>query len=326
MTDPDPLERYFDDFGARLSRAAGKPANAAHPHRGQRFALVSALAVGAIVATTLALGTSGDRLDPIAEARAALAAPGEIIYMKVTSTSQSDDMTSVLPPQTTEQWSTLDPPQWRFVQTFPPPGSSGGTIGGSGGPISISGRVEVAYGNGERRTYLAERDTLTVARGYDDRSAGRVPSVLPTGSGDVQTDLRALLGRDATDEGERQAGGRTVRRLTSVNDRAGARWRFAYDVDAVTYEPIGGTATVVVDRGGRASLTHTTRIHVDAYERIPLNAKTAKLLEIQTTPQTKVTVQQLRDRERQMREQCRKRADGDAVCLPAVLSTRGTAP
>ena len=333
MTDPDPLDRYFDDFGRRLCRAASAATDSPRPRGRRCFALASALAVGAIALTALALGSN--RLDPVAEAQAALAAPGEIIYMKITSTHENRDADTVPPPQTTEQWSTLDPPRWRVVQTLPPPGSPAGTVSNSHGPSRpISGRMETAYGGGEQRQYVAERDTLTVRQGdSDDGPAARLPSFIPAGSGDVETDLRAMLsGGDVTDEGEQQADGRMVRRLVSVNrprgDR-GAEWRLVYDVDPQTYEPIGATVTITIPNPGGDSHTVTTRIHVDEYKRIPLNAATAKLLEIQTTPQTKIivhTAEELRERERRMREQCRPRPNGDVVCPPSVLQTPRDAP
>jgi hypothetical protein len=333
MTDHDPLERYFDDFGTRLRCAA--TGRTQRPLGRRRLALASALGVVAIGVTALALDVSGTRLDPVAEARAALAAPGEIIYMKITSTSDLGNAGAGAPPQTTEQWSGVAPPRWRVVQTLPPPGSPGGTMTNSDGPITpISGRVEMAYGGGEQRQYIADSDTLTVQQGFtDDGPAARVPSVIPASSGDVETDLRAMLtGGEVTDEGEQQADGRQVRRFVIVRRRGhgdgAAEWRFVYDVDPETYAPIGATVTLSIpDRSGEPQIT--TRIHVDEYKKIPLNATTATLLEIQTTPQTKITVHtpdELHERERRMREQCRPSPDGDVACPPPVLQTPGNAP
>ena len=192
----------------------------------------------------------------------------------------------------------------------------------------------MAYGGGEQRQYVPQSDTLTVQQGYtDDGPAARVPSVIPASSGDVETDLRAMLtGGEVTDEGEQQADGRKVRRFVIVRRRGhgngAAEWRFVYDVDPETYAPIGATVTLnIPSRSGEPHIT--TRIHVDEYKRIPLNATTTALLEIQTAPQTKIIIHTpdgLRERERRMREHCRPSPDGDVACDPAVLQTPGDAP
>jgi hypothetical protein len=62
-----------------------------------------------------------------------------------------------------------------------------------------------------------------------------------------------------------------------------------YDVDPQTFAPIEGTLTITIPSRPHA-LRLTSRMHVDAYERIPLTATTARLLRIQTTPRTTVIV------------------------------------
>jgi len=69
----------------------------------------------------------------------------------------------------------------------------------------------------------------------------------------------------------------------------------------------------------------TTRIHVDAYRRIPLTATTAKLLEIKTTPQTKTTfdtAQKLRARARAWRARCHPIQKGRARSFSSVSAGR----
>lgn len=345
MTEHDPMEAYLDDFGARLAPATPPPRRAPHL---RPIGLVAAIAVAVLVVAAVAISGSGNSLDPVAEAQAALAQPGEIVYMKITSTSVRGSFNSVPPPRTTEQWSTLDPPRWRFVQTIPPPGGRGGSVGDAHGPIA--GRQEFSYANGEQRSYIAERDTLDVRQGYgDDGPAARVPSLLGVGSGDIQTDLRSMLGDgEVTDQGEQQVNGRTVRRLvseqhttpspTADSSRKPAQptggtisRRLVYDVDPETFAPIDGWLTFHVPSSPQP-LSVTTRMHVDDYKRIPLNDTTAKLLEIQTTPKTKVTVhtaQELREQQQRMREQCRPRKNGDKVCkpfAPLASPTKKTAP
>ncbi|MGH2920022.1 MAG: hypothetical protein ACRDLS_15685, partial [Solirubrobacteraceae bacterium] len=213
MSDPERLERYLQDFGARLSGAAATAPRARNRRRRRATAFAITVTVAAVV--LVALAASGERrLDPVAEARAALAPRGDIVYMKITSTHRSPGANSVPPPQTTEQWSALDPPRWRFVQQLP---RSGSRVGGGVGRrfVALAGRRELSYANGVTRSYLAEQDALHVTRGYRDReAAARLPSVLGQGSGDPTVDLRSLLlDGTVTDRGEQQLRGRTVRRF-----------------------------------------------------------------------------------------------------------------
>ncbi len=326
MTEPDELDRYIDDFGRRLDGAA----SARSRPRAPRVRLAGGVLAGAAAAAAVAVAlvTSGERLDPVAEAQAALAAPGEIVHMRITSTFVAPQAGSVPPPQTTEQWSAPDPPRWRFVQTLPPRRAGQGGVGDAHGPIT--GRMELSYAHGVQRSYIVDRDTLTVNRGFSDTGpAAHVPSPLGPGSGDLQTDLRAMLaGGDVSDAGEVQVGGRTLRRLVSVDPpraakrRSGLGRRLVYDVDPQTFAPVQATLTLTVPSRPHA-LRLVSRMHVDVYERIPLTPATAGLLRIQTTPRTKVVVNtaaERRARELRFRKSCHKRKSGVLVCkAPAGL-------
>lgn len=73
------------------------------------------------------------------------------------------------------------------------------------------------------------------------------------------------------------------------------------------------------DRDGGRGSRITTRLHVDEYRRIPLNETTEKLLDIQTTPQTKITertARELRERATRWRARCRPLKSGDLACPP----------
>lgn len=323
MTDPGRLERYLDDFGAQLVSAAAKPQRGRWLRRRRPLAVVLAATVAAGVAIVLA--APGERsFDPVAEARAALAPPGEIVYMKITSTHIAPGANSVPPPQTTEQWSALDPPRWRFVQHLPSSGSRVGSIVGRRF-VPLSGRQELSYAHGVTRSYLGERDTLHVTRGYRDSDPGtRLPSVLGQGSGDPSVDLRSmLLQGEVSDMGEQQLRGRTVRRFvieqrrSSANDPPTVR-RMVYDVDPRTFAPVEGRFSLTLGRPGLPARI-TTRMHVDAYRRIPLTATTEKLLQIKSTPQTQSTfdtAQRLRARARAWRARCRPIQNGRALACP----------
>lgn len=305
MTDSDRFERYLDAFGARLSGAAAQA-----PTRRLRPALLVLVLCGGAVATiavAIVLGATRDRFDPVAEAQAALASPGEIVYMKITSEVISPSAATVPAPRTTEQWSALDPLRWRFVERIPRPSARLGGMADSQGPIF--GRREHSYGRGARRDYLAERDTLTVTTGYSDRDpAARIPSPLGRGSGDPQDDLRSLLADgEVRDEGEQQIGGRTVRRFVSVRQRTAPEqlMRLVFDVDPVTFAPLKATVSLSFHGDRPRVVTHA---RVEAYKRIALNDNTERLLQIQTTPQTKIsrhTAEELRERARRWRAKCR---------------------
>ena len=324
MSDRERLDRYLDDFGGRL---AGAPPARRRPRR--IIVAICGAAMTAVLAA-LVLSASGERLDPVAEARAALAPAGDIVYMKITSKHHSPTANSVPPPRTAELWSARDPLRWRFVETIPRPSRRAGGMADASGPIF--GRSELSYGEGEQRAYLAERDVLTVTTGYGDgSSAARIPSLLGAGAGDPQSDLRAMLADGkVTDEGERQVGGRTIRRFVSVRRRDAANdpaivWRLVYDVDPDTFAPLEGRISLRFP-GREPAPRITTVMHVDAYERIPLDATTAKLLEIRTTPRTRVvtrTARQLRERAARWRARCRPLHNGNLAC-PAPAAPRRT--
>lgn len=320
MTEPERFERHLDDFGARLARAAAQsPPQRSRP---RPLALSICGALVAAVGVAVVLAAAGERgLDPVAEARAALAPHGAIVYMKITSTMISPGASSVPPPQTTEQWSVADPPRWRFVQTIPP--SRGGTVVDADGPVT--GRQELSYAAGVALMYLADRDTITVTRGYsDDDGAARLPSVLGQGSGDPAVDLRSMLLKGTvSDRGEQQLRGRAVRRFVIEqrshlpNDARTLR-RLVYDVDPQTFAPVEGRMSLRFGPG-RSTPSLTVRMHVDAYERIPLTATTAGLLRIRTTPRTKATFdtkRRLEARARAFRARCHPIQKGRALACP----------
>jgi hypothetical protein len=334
MTGRHDLDRYLDDFARQLSDST----TARPPRRAgrRRLVLIAVAAVAAVGVAGSLLGGSGERLDPVAEAQAALDPSGEIVYMQITSTFLASKHTGVPKPQTTELWSALGPPRWRFVQTLPSSRAGQGVAYDARGPIT--GRQELSYADGVQRSYIADRDTLTVDRGYsDDGPAARVPLLLLTASGDVQTDLRSMLADgDVTDLGERQVGGRTVRRLVSTqrsqlgsgaSTAKPARGRpqlvreLVYDVDPQTFAPIQATLTITLPSHPRA-VRLSTRMRFDAYERIPLTATTAKLLRIQTTARTKVVVHtaaERRAREQRFRNSCHRLKSGGLACTASGI-------
>ena len=317
----DPYERYLDDFGERLARTSP-------PHRSRTPALAAgALALAAVVAALLLLpGTrAGRRLDVVAEARAALAPPGEVVHLRIVTGASRVGLQPLLS-RKTDQWSAVDPPRWRIAQTLSGDGSAQ-VFNGLRSPVS--GRQEVSYAHGVERTYLAEHDLLTRVEGFSDSGpAAKVPSPL---GGDPATDLRALLSHGrARDAGVVRVGGRDVRRIV-VEQASSPRLRsdLTYDVDPTTFAPIRGVVRVrFLPPGDRRHprprpLVSAVTFTVTAYERISLDATSAKLLRIQTTPRTKVVVVTAAQRRRKegtkaMGGRCRRSATGATVCALRV--------
>lgn len=289
----DPLERYLDDFASRLRAADAAPTRPRRRRRRVAVAAASAV-VAAVAAVVLLAGPGGgDRLDVVAEARAALSPRGEIVHMVIRAEAPPDDA-GTPPPHVTEQWTAVDPPRWRVVQVLPRPGEGRGTVGDAQGPIF--GRQEFAYAGGVQRVFTAQRNTLVVQKGFsDDGPAAQAPGLFGMG-GDPQADLRAMLASgEVTDTGERRVDGRTVRRLVSETSRDTFRRRLVYDVDADTFAPVQGSLTITLGAGTPQARDISTRFVVERYERIPITPQSAKLLTITTNPDTKVTVRTAED-------------------------------
>jgi hypothetical protein len=288
--EPDELERYLDDFGGRLRAAKADPA-AARPRRRRLAVGVTAAVAAAVAAVVLLVGSGGvgvgDRLDIVAEARAALSPPGEIVHMVIRHELPYDDGPAASS-SVTEQWTAVDPPRWRFIQELPDWDEGRGASFDAEG--FYSGRQEFAYADGVQSSFLAQRNRLRVQEGFGEHGpAAQAPGFFGTG-GDPQADLRAMLARgEVTDAGERQVGARTVRRLVSA-DRA-----LVYDVDPETFAPVQGSLRMFIGMGGPEARSPTLRFVVERYERIPITPQSAKLLKIETNRDTEVTVRTAED-------------------------------
>jgi hypothetical protein len=271
MSDDHRYQQLLDGFGAELARAQAQLD--ARRTRRRRLTL-GGLATAAALATVLVLlgigGGGGRSLDVLAQARAALSPPREIVHLVVTQKVLSSRTSGRSQPITTEQWSAVDPPRWRM--SFD------------------DARYQVAYAHGTTRNYNVARNTLEVYRGYSDRGVvSKAPGMF---SNDPVAGLRAMLASGKLhDAGEVTVAGRTVRRLVGVQripQPHGHKFvqRTTYDLDPRTFAPIGGTLQFDLGRAHKV----TVGFHVDRYERLPLTPENTKLLTIQTNAQTKVTV------------------------------------
>lgn len=283
MTQQD-YDRYLDDFGARLARAAAPDPAPTRPPR-RRLALGlggTAVATAAVVATVLAVGggAAGERLDVVAQAQAALAPEGKIVHMVVRTDVELDGLDRGAD-ATSEIWSADDRPRWRLRQTLPDLPVDR--------PVPGIGSVqELSYGDGVQRIYTVQADVLRETDGFtDDSPIARPPSFLQSGSSDPAAGLRARLERgELRDTGEVAFDGQTVRRLVATSELGETRQRFVYDVDPQTFAPVAGSVTTTTPGTDREPFVF--RFRVERFETLPDTPENAGLLRIATTPSTKV--------------------------------------
>ena len=283
------LDRYLDDLGARLesARVRRRP-------RTRLVALVVTGAVAVAVALLLSLvggggGSGGHRsvpgvgpVDAIAKARAALQVPvGQMLHMRIRTDAPRRIGAGDSPRITSseELWATAEPWRWRQSSR-------------SAGAVS----TETAYGDGAYSSFDAETNRLKRITGFrDDAPQARVRTLLGIFGVEEQQsepseDLRAALDRGTlVDAGEQQIGGRTVRRLeTKDKDDPSTLLVLTYDVDPVTFAPIGGERRYYMPprtKGGARREGPTMKFTVERYERLPIDEKQ---LAIATGPATKV--------------------------------------
>lgn len=315
MTDQENrYHAYLDEFGTRLAsaghaddkhRAGARGFSRGISARVRRSVIVGGVACVATVGVTVGVVglPGGATVDPVAKASAALASAGQIVHMRLTSTPVVIEPDTTVPaPQTTEYWTASKPTRWRMAWT---PSKGGAVSVDDHGPIK--GRQELAYGDGATYLYFAERDTLRIITGFaDNSSASRLPSLIPL---DPQRDIQPMLQRgELHDTGELMADGRRVRRLQGERDFGpGDRdttMRIIYDVDADTFEPVGGQI-FMTETEGRGGRTVKTRVdfHIDLYERLLDNDANAHLLLPQTTPRTAVTTDTVQELQKQLARQ-----------------------
>lgn len=256
---------------------------------GRRPVVLAAIAAGVAIVVPVGVFalSRGSGLDPVARADEALAPNGSIIHMRLTLEASAGGRAAA--PQTIEVWSADYPRRSRIVQKV---------------PDEDGARREFAYIQGTAQDYNPRRDSLTVLT--DGAASEQVPSVVPLDPG---RDIRPMIERgELHDRGERMIHGRKIHQFVGEMTAPGStRRRLAYNVDARTFEPVGGELRIVVGSrrdtlaGPRDPLTVRIKYGIDLYERISDAPVHEHLLRIQITPQTKVTkltVEELRERQR----------------------------
>lgn len=287
--DDTQLDRYLDAFGARLEAAAA-PAKTATQRRFPRFAPLATTATAtalAITAVALLLpgGTTTQRLDVVAEARAALAPKAdELTHLVVRQrlAGASSNAKGVQPEFANEQWSATKPVRWRLTYEMP-----------RNSTLHPGQRVEVAYADGVEQEYFPAINHLRRVHGIRTQPA---PAAHPLGTDPIAA-LRAMLAQGTLrDSGTARSGDRDVRRLVGTRTRTvpGFKGRkptklvtaVQYDVDANTFAPVRARLEVPPFPGSDPLYVI---LDFDAFERIPLNAESEKLLQVHPKPGVSIT-------------------------------------
>jgi hypothetical protein len=319
-----PLDRYFDDFGRQLEHAATPPAHRARvPIRWFAATGLACATIGFVV-LLVSGGSSTHPVDAIAAARRAITPSGsDIVYLRITSrigpVHGANVTQEVRQARTTEQWAAADPSRWRLVQTIPASRRFGIVVDNG---RRIVGREEFSYADGAQSVYDVRLNRVIVNEGYANSS----PASQPLGPfpSDPQRSLRQLLqSGQVRDTGIVQAHGRTVRRLRRVTGHGAGVRIFTYDVDPKSFAPVAGAlqmgSPLRHSTRGTPAPVFTENFVVDAYRRIPLADRTARLLTIQPPAGTTVIRYAVNERARHRTRIaiCRVRGDQSLACRRA---------
>jgi hypothetical protein len=271
------------------------------------------------------------RIDAVAQARAALLPPDAIAYHTVALSrdpgqGRADPRYADCNAGPLEVWRATDPTRWRAVQPVSDNPACGTLDLSQGlGPVTAP-RFEVAYGDGRTEMYVPGRDLMLVINDENAPAAGerRAPSTA-AGAASIQlfatppdrrkparrerrsfvdsrppdliSDIEQMLARgELGDRGETTRDGRRVRVLTGylIPGQGRGPWAWTeitYVVDAATFAPISAKSTSAMrGSGARASI----RARFGDYERLPLTRDSARLLEIDAAPGTKVVERTIR--------------------------------
>lgn len=276
----DDLDTYMDDFGRALREAEAPRPRRPRPRLAWAVGAATAAAI-AITALLLVLpgGSATRRLDVLAEARAALApVDGAITHLVYVNRPERG---TAIPAVTTEQWSAAKPERWRYTWVQPR------NVVHNGGK-----RIEVSYAHGTEMEYYPASNRLRVIKGL--RGQNR-PKIYPLGADPVAT-LRGMLDRGRlADAGTKTVGGREVRRLIGTQTRAFGKTRVTttleYDVDPDTFAPVRARIELPIPHGAQRFFM---LLDVTTFERLPLNARTAKLLRVQPKPGARIRVTRIK--------------------------------
>ncbi|MDA0159455.1 hypothetical protein OM076_04195 [Solirubrobacter ginsenosidimutans] len=256
------------------------------PRLRRRLRVLVPVFAAALAAAVVVLLGRGSSPDVVAEARAALGAPGEIVHT-IVRTQQFDENGKAIGQSNVEQWAALDPLRTRTRMTITP--AEDGT----------PRMTESDYADGVFRSAWSWDDYLREHKLSPEELAGYVAantgseSALDAGA-DPVAGVRALLaGGKLAPAGETEVNGRRVLLLRGdrprrvLPDGRGVQLavRVEYLVDAETYVPVQVTYRIKPSLG--AGGAQTTRTTFETYERLPLAGNEA-LLRIPDADQRRV--------------------------------------
>jgi hypothetical protein len=284
----DGYDRLMVDFRGQI-REAEKLRAGRQPRLRRALIAVGGLAAVGIAGSALMLAGAegGGRLDPVAQAEAALAPAGQIVHLVTTSHMEmrGGARSEIVGPEAeenkprvSERWSTSKPLRWRVLSTVPIVTAHG----------TLTGPVEMSYGEGAEELYVQPLDTLSVRTGVSEDSAWTRLLGGPLGTDPVARIHAMLEAGQLHDAGSSTVDGHTVRRLVGQEPSppllsAHSPWPVEYDVDPATYAPVRFTVEEVGMSFPENTGVPTQVVDVNTYELLPLDASSTPLLSIHPT-------------------------------------------
>jgi hypothetical protein len=280
----DGYERMLDDFAVQLRTGVARSTRRKRGRRGATAVSMLAACVGA-VALLLSGAGGGAHVDVLAQARAALAMPGQIVHLITTEHVEirGGAHPESGPSSTREQWSSTSPARWRVALTIPTPDATpeGKPLGNTDG--LVTGPMQFSYGGGSSEEYFEQSNSLNITTGVSEQS----PQASPTGPLGVEpiAQVRTMLGDGQLGEaGTTTVNGKAALRLLGAYPRGeNPPWHVEYDVDPTTYAPVQVTIEVAQPSRPASKGIQTIVVSVGRYELVPLNASTESLLSISPT-------------------------------------------
>lgn len=284
----DGYDRLMVDFRGQL-REAEKLRGGGQPRRRRVLVAIGGLAAVGLVGVALMLpgAGGGGRLDLVAQAEAALAPAGQIVHLVTTSHMEmrGGSQSGIVGPEAegntprvSERWSISKPLRWRVASTVPIVTAHG----------TLTGAVELSYGEGTEELYVKPLNTLSVQTGVSEESAWTRLSGRPLGAEPVARLHAMLEGGQLHDAGSGTVNGHTVLRLVGQELSPPLRsahppWPVEYDVDPETYAPVRfAVEEVGMSFPGNTGVP-TQVVDVNTYELLPVNESTTRLLSIHPT-------------------------------------------
>lgn len=291
--DPRAQGRIEDGVRERLRAAGPVPRPSGARARRRIVPVAAALAVvGLVVLALLGRGATGERLDAVAAARAALSPSHAIVRMTfVTRRSAGHGAPPVT--ERTESWTASSPPRWH-QRTFTT--ETRNYVQRHGHLVRVRGPYESSYAPTELQTYSRQFHELQILT--------HIPASTPTAQAHLGIQLTgndpAANLRHQLDYGHLQdlgtvtgTGGRAVRRLRSITQLSRAVTEtLTYDVDPKTFAPVAGSMTAHDTRPARnraPRIDIALSFTVTSYELLPDTARNAHVLQIRVPTGTTTT-------------------------------------